>query len=190
MMDNEKFGNFVKELRKEKNLTQKELAKRINITDKAVSKWERGLSFPDISMLNILSEELDVSVEELLNGERIKESEKAEQIDVEKAIKEALEKANGKEEKRKKKILKIKKITKILSIILFFIFLALQLIYFYIYHKYGFEYVIDSLFYIVNEIILITAFLFLIFTLKKKKTKMILINGKIKSWLIKILNCM
>ena len=68
MMDNEKFGNFVKELRKEKNLTQKELAKRINITDKAVSKWERGLSFPDITMLNILSKELDVTVEELLNG--------------------------------------------------------------------------------------------------------------------------
>jgi len=81
-MDNEKFGNFVKELRKEKNLTQKELAEKINITDKAVSKWERGLSFPEITMINILSKEVDVSVEELLNGERIKESEKAEQIDV------------------------------------------------------------------------------------------------------------
>ena len=177
MMDNEKFGNFVKELRKEKNLTQKELAKRINITDKAVSKWERGLSFPDITMLNILSKELDVSVEELLNGERIKENKKElEKIDVEKAIKEALEKANGKEEKRKKKILKLKKITKILSIIFFFIFFILQLIYFYISHKYGFEYVIDSLFYIVNEVILITAFLFLLFTFKKKKGKIILIS--------------
>ena len=177
MMDNEKFGNFVKELRKEKNLTQKELAKRINITDKAVSKWERGLSFPDITMLNILSKELDVTVEELLNGERIKENKKElEKIDVEKAIKEALEKANGKEEKRKKKMLKLKKITKILSIIFFFIFFILQLIYFYISYKYDFEYVIDSLFYIVNEVILITAFLFLLFTFKKKKGKIILIS--------------
>ena len=176
MMDNEKFGNFVKELRKEKNLTQKELAKRINITDKAVSKWERGLSFPDITMLNILSKELDVTVEELLNGEKIKENKKAEKIDVEKAIKEALEKANGKEEKRRKKILKLKKITKILSIIFFFILLILQLIYFYLSYKYDFEYVIDSLFYIVNEVILITAFLFLLFTFKKKKVKIILIS--------------
>ena len=78
--------------------------------------------------------------------------------------------------KRKKKILKLKKITKILSIIFFFIFFILQLIYFYISHKYGFEYVIDSLFYIVNEVILITAFLFLLFTFKKKKGKIILIS--------------
>lgn len=186
-MDNEKFGNFVKELRKEKNLTQKELAEKINITDKAVSKWERGLSFPDITMLNILSKELDVSVEELLNGERIKESEKAEQIDVEKAVKEALEKANHKEEKRKKKILKIKKVTKIISIIFFVLFLILNSIYFYLSYKYGFEYVIDSLFYIVNEIILISVFLFLLFTFKKKKAKIVLISIFVIATLINII---
>lgn len=186
-MDNEKFGNFVKELRKEKNLTQKELAEKINITDKAVSKWERGLSFPDITMLNILSKELDVSVEELLNGERIKESEKSEQIDVEKAVKEALEKANHKEEKRKKKILKIKKVTKIISIIFFVLFLILNSIYFYLSYKYGFEYVIDSLFYIVNEIILISVFLFLLFTFKKKKAKIVLISIFVIATLINII---
>jgi len=186
-MDNEKFGNFVKELRKEKNLTQKELAEKINITDKAVSKWERGLSFPDITMLNILSKELDVSVEELLNGERIKESEKAEQIDVEKAVKEALDKANHKEEKRKKKILKIKKVTKIISIIFFVLFLILNSIYFYLSYKYGFEYVIDSLFYIVNEIILISVFLFLLFTFKKKKAKIVLISIFVIATLINII---
>ena len=69
-MDNEKFGNFIKELRKEKNLTQKQLADKINITDKAISKSERGLSFPDITMLNILSKELNVSVEELLKTKK------------------------------------------------------------------------------------------------------------------------
>lgn len=43
-MDNEKFGNFIKELRKEKGITQKELGEKLNITDKAISKWERGIS--------------------------------------------------------------------------------------------------------------------------------------------------
>ena len=182
-MDNEKFGNFIKELRKEKNLTQKELAKEINITDKAISKWERGLSFPDITMLNILSKEFNVSIEELLNGERIKTENKEnensnikEKIDIEKAVKEALEKANNKEEKRKAKIEKAKKITKIISTIVFAIFVILQCAYFYLSYQYGFEYIIDSLFYIVNEIILITMFLFLLFTFKNKKVKIITIS--------------
>ena len=182
-MDNEKFGNFIKELRKEKNLTQKELAKEINITDKAISKWERGLSFPDITMLNILSKEFNVSIEELLNGERIKPENKEnensnikEKIDIEKAVKEALEKANNKEEKRKAKIEKAKKITKIISTIVFAIFVILQCAYFYLSYQYGFEYIIDSLFYIVNEIILISMFLFLLFTFKNKKVKIITIS--------------
>lgn len=50
MMDNQKFGDFIKKLRKEKGLTQKELGDKLNITDKAISKWEIGLSFPDITM--------------------------------------------------------------------------------------------------------------------------------------------
>ena len=66
----QKIGSFIAEERKAKSLTQKELAVMLNITDKAVSKWERGLSLPDISMLNPLSECLGVSVSELLNGER------------------------------------------------------------------------------------------------------------------------
>lgn len=69
-MDMQKIGGFIAEERKAKSFTQKELAAMLNITDKAVSKWERGLSLPDISMLNPLSECLGVSVSELLNGER------------------------------------------------------------------------------------------------------------------------
>lgn len=69
-MDNEKFGKFFVELRKEKNLTQQELAEKFNVTNKAISKWERGMSFPDISMLKPLSEFFNVSILELLNGER------------------------------------------------------------------------------------------------------------------------
>ena len=70
-MNQEKIGKFIAELRKEKNLTQAELAEKLNITKNAVSKWERGLSLMDISLLKPLSEILGVSVSELLNGERI-----------------------------------------------------------------------------------------------------------------------
>ena len=70
-MNYEKIGSFIKELRNEKNLTQKELAKKINVTDKAISKWERGLGCPDVSLLENLSKVLDVSILEILKGERI-----------------------------------------------------------------------------------------------------------------------
>lgn len=69
-MDNIKIGSFIATLRKQKVMTQKDLAERLSITDKAVSKWERGLSYPDITLLPTLAEILDVTVSELLNGER------------------------------------------------------------------------------------------------------------------------
>ena len=69
-MDKEKTGQLITELRKEKGLTQRQLADALNVTDKAVSKWERGLSFPDISMLEPISELLGVSIMEILAGER------------------------------------------------------------------------------------------------------------------------
>ena len=72
-MEKEKFGNFVAFLRKEQGMTQKDLAERLCLTDKAVSKWERGLSFPDISMLEPLAEIFGVTILELLQGERIQE---------------------------------------------------------------------------------------------------------------------
>lgn len=85
-MDAQKIGDFIKELRKEKNLTQKELAEILNCTDKAVSRWETGRGIPEISLLIPLSKALDVSVNELLMGERIIEEEikeKSEQLIVE-----------------------------------------------------------------------------------------------------------
>ena len=69
-MDKEKTGQLITTLRKEKGLTQKQLADALNVTDKAVSKWERGLSFPDISMLEPISELLDISIMDILAGER------------------------------------------------------------------------------------------------------------------------
>ncbi|MDO4487974.1 MAG: helix-turn-helix transcriptional regulator [Eubacteriales bacterium] len=69
-MDREEFGAFISSMRKEKNLTQKELADKLLISDKAVSKWERGLSYPDITMLEPLSGILGVSISELVLGRR------------------------------------------------------------------------------------------------------------------------
>ena len=59
-IDNEQFGQFLLQLRREKALTQRELAERLYVSDKAVSKWERGLSLPDIALLQPLAGELGV----------------------------------------------------------------------------------------------------------------------------------
>ena len=59
-MDNQKLGIFITELRKEKGLTQAQLAQKLNVTDKAVSKWERGVGFPDIKLLEPLADVLDI----------------------------------------------------------------------------------------------------------------------------------
>ncbi len=67
-MDCSKTGKIIFELRKEKGMTQKQLADAINISDKTVSKWERGLGCPDVSLLGELSEVLEVNVEKLLEG--------------------------------------------------------------------------------------------------------------------------
>ena len=67
-MNYETIGKFIQSKRKEKGLTQKELAQKLGVTDKAVSKWERGLGCPDVSILEILAKELDTSILEILKG--------------------------------------------------------------------------------------------------------------------------
>ena len=74
-MDNLKTGAFIKALRTERGLTQRELAERLHITDRAVSKWERGLNAPDIALLEPLADILGVSIVELIRGEHIPEEE-------------------------------------------------------------------------------------------------------------------
>lgn len=69
-MNNKKMADMILELRKSKNMTQKQLAEKLNVTDKAVSKWERGMGCPDISLITSLSEALGISANELLSGER------------------------------------------------------------------------------------------------------------------------
>ncbi len=103
-IDKEKFGEFICKLRKEKGLTQKELAEKLFVSDKAVSKWERGQSLPDITMLNPLSEIFNISVAELLNCGKIKDKK----VDT-MQIDEILEKAmilSDEEKEAKRKTLK------------------------------------------------------------------------------------
>lgn len=69
-MDNLQFGAFVAQLRKEQSMTQKDLAGRLNVTDKAVSKWETGKGFPDVKLLEPLAQALDVTLVELIQCHR------------------------------------------------------------------------------------------------------------------------
>ena len=70
-MDQIKIGKFIAECRKKENLTQMQLAEKLNITDRAVSKWETGKSMPDSSIMLALCDMLNISVNELLSGEKI-----------------------------------------------------------------------------------------------------------------------
>ena len=70
-MNQEKIGKFIAQMRKEKNLTQEELGNKLGITKNAISKWERGLSLMDLALLKPLSEILEVSINEILQGEKI-----------------------------------------------------------------------------------------------------------------------
>jgi len=85
-MDNQKMGLFIVELRKAKQMTQKELAAKLNVTDKAVSKWERGVSCPDITLLPELAAVLGITVEELLNGEKSKLNMENDTVNIDNAI--------------------------------------------------------------------------------------------------------
>ena len=69
MIDQKKIGAFIRTLRKEKNMTQQELADKLGVSDKAVSKWENGRGLPDYSLLSPLCELLEVTPSELIKGE-------------------------------------------------------------------------------------------------------------------------
>jgi transcriptional regulator with XRE-family HTH domain len=69
-MNQEKTGKFIARLRKDKKMTQEQLAEKMGVSINAVSKWERGLSFPDVSLYKKLCKELNINIEELINGEK------------------------------------------------------------------------------------------------------------------------
>lgn len=79
-MSNKSMGEIINLLRKEKGMTQNDLAEKMNVTDKAVSKWERNLSCPDVNSIPKLAEILGTTVEELLNAQSKKETNKIDEI--------------------------------------------------------------------------------------------------------------
>ncbi len=74
-MNQEKTGAFIAQLRKESNMTQVQLADELGVTNKAISKWENGNGFPEVSLLLPLCNELEITVNELLSGERVSEDD-------------------------------------------------------------------------------------------------------------------
>ena len=80
-MDQIKTGKFIAERRREKGMTQAQLAEKIGVSDRAVSKWETGRGMPEYSLLIPLCRELEISVNELLNGERLSEEEYREKFE-------------------------------------------------------------------------------------------------------------
>ena len=74
-MNQEKIGKFISELRKENNMTQEQLAEKVGVTDKSISRWENGNTMPDISILVQLSEILNATLPELINGRKMTKDE-------------------------------------------------------------------------------------------------------------------
>lgn len=142
-MNQEKIGKFIQESRKKKELTQEQLAEKLGITKNAVSKWERGLSLMDMSLLKPLSEILDVSIIEIINGEKIEDKEltKKSEEAIEKTIKHSKLKIN----KTKKKLLILASIILlIMSIVVHFSY-KMQVLMLYNVEKKDSEYIEDLL---------------------------------------------
>lgn len=105
-MDAKKFGSFLAALRKEQGMTQAELARKLQVTDKAVSRWERGIGLPDISMLEPLSEALNITVLELLRSEKTNQQELSPE-DVSETVIETIKIAETQQKALKKRLLAI-----------------------------------------------------------------------------------
>jgi transcriptional regulator with XRE-family HTH domain/DNA-directed RNA polymerase subunit RPC12/RpoP len=117
-MDQIKVGKFIAECRKKSNLTQMQLAEKLNITDRAISKWENGKAMPDSSIMLDLCNELKISVNELLSGEMIEMKEydkRAEELLLEMAKKEEL---NNKRLMRAMYVIVIMSVVALVSIVM------------------------------------------------------------------------
>ena len=119
-MNQKKIGSFLKELRKEKGITQEEFAEKINVSGRTVSRWETGTNMPDISLLIEIAEFFDVSIPEIINGER-----KSEIMNEE--VKEVAEKLSDYANVEKESIIKSIRSFSIVGTIALFVFGMLEL---------------------------------------------------------------
>ena len=99
-MDVKKIGSFIKTLRKEKGLTQEDLAEALFVSGKTVSRWETGTSLPDLSMLQNIAEYFGVDIRELIDGARFPEERQKEEVPVEKETVQKMAEYSSKKEKR------------------------------------------------------------------------------------------
>ncbi len=119
-VDQKKIGSFLKELRKEKGITQEKLAEELNVTGRTVSRWETGSNMPDISLLVEISEFFDVSIPEIINGER-----KSENMNEE--VKEVVDKLSDYANAEKETIIKNIRVHSIIGTIALVIYCILEL---------------------------------------------------------------
>lgn len=110
------IGTLISEVRKEKGLTQQELADKIHVTKQAVSKWETGKGFPDITLLEPLSEALDISMSELISGKKIVSTESL--LQTEEILKILLEQTKNKLKSQKMRMLAI---STLIIVLIFFV---------------------------------------------------------------------
>ena len=80
-MNQEKIGKFIAQCRKDKKMTQSELAEKLGVTDKSIGNWENGRNMPDLSLFKPLCDELDITINDLLSGERINKEEYQEKFE-------------------------------------------------------------------------------------------------------------
>ena len=102
-MDQKEIGRLVAKLRKEKQMTQMELANKLGVTDRAVFKWENGRGMPDLSLLNPLCDELGISMNELLNGKKVENDDQNETSVSEQVLAGFRSQLKQEEEKKAKK---------------------------------------------------------------------------------------
>jgi len=100
-MDQKKIGLFLKELRREKNLTQEQLAERFNVSGRTVSRWETGTNMPDLSILIEIADFYNVDIREIIDGERRSENMNT---DVKETLIKVADYTNAEKETKKKKL--------------------------------------------------------------------------------------
>ncbi len=114
-MDAHKFGAFIAGCRKDKKMTQADLAAKIQVTDKAVSRWERGVGFPDINTLEPLADALEISVLELIKSERINDSQVTNE-EASELITDTLDVARLQRKQERKNVFRILGITYVIAV--------------------------------------------------------------------------
>lgn len=118
-MNQQKIGSFLKELRKEKGLTQEQLSEVVNVSNRTVSRWETGNNLPDLSVLIELAEFYDVDIRELIDGER-----KSENMDRE--VKETVSKVADYSEEVCRQLMMKLHVFSIIGVVTFIVFLVLE----------------------------------------------------------------